>query len=400
MKVHYSKDAFLDAVCGEVSFKEAHHSIREELEAHIDDIAVSYMDNGIEEQEALAKAVLSMGDPKEIGTNLNKVHKIRIQWHVVAVVGVLSFVGAIVLFFMEELLYQNGSMFGKRQLISIGIGAFVVLLLYRFNYKVLMKHSKVLYVLGVLLTFAGTIFGIRINNSVFFKIGPISFEIAKYYNLIFIISIIGMLEKVRGNRILCIVKIASLSAVSLLCLYINSNLGIVVITTTVYISILTSAILKDKFFIKGRSLGLIMISGLAASLIIISNLSSLSRITSYNTNSGFEGLPNNWADHVLNIILLKFGWGFITIIFVLFILLTCLIILSTSELKNTTAFYLSIVLITYLICGFIVGIVTNLGFISGVNFGIPFLSYGPTNYITICILVGMFLSAWGRKLTT
>lgn len=98
MDMNYSRKDFINNICREISFKEAHKPIREELEIHIDDLIENYIEKGFEEKEALIRAIQSMGNPKEIGYNLNKVHSTRIQWQVVIATEALSFMGVIVLF--------------------------------------------------------------------------------------------------------------------------------------------------------------------------------------------------------------------------------------------------------------------------------------------------------------
>lgn len=67
MALHKEAEAYLDRVCGQVRWKKAHGCIRQELGAHIEDQAAQYRKEGLEEAEAWAKAVASMGDPVEAG---------------------------------------------------------------------------------------------------------------------------------------------------------------------------------------------------------------------------------------------------------------------------------------------------------------------------------------------
>ncbi|WP_055666712.1 permease prefix domain 1-containing protein [Desnuesiella massiliensis] len=413
--MYYSKDAFLNEVCREISFKEAHNSVRKELEMHIDDMVENFIEEGFEEKEALIKAVQSMGEPKEIGANLNKVHKAQISWKVVAVVGILSFIGVIFLFIARELPYGNGIIFAKKQLLSIGIGTVTALLMYNIDYRKLISHNRLLYFLAILLTITAVIFGTRVNNSVFLQAGIISFEVSKFYNLLFIIAIIGMLIEVRGDGAFGLIKLVVFSAIGLFCLYINSNRGFAFIMTIVYLSIITIAVLKNHFSINNRRTYLVTMYGFIVFVIAITRL--LSGFEAYSSEvteliyasrwtgdastfleKGFSNFPNNWADYELLIIASKLGWSFASILIVLFILLIILMIFSTLELKSMAAYYLSTTIIIYLACSCTIGIITGFGLIDGINSSIPFISFGSANYITDSILIGIYLSIWRRNL--
>ena len=69
------RDAFIDKVLSHVKFKFDHEAIREELEEHMEDMLEDFKEEGMDSKEAMASAVLHMGDPDEIGEQLNKTHK-------------------------------------------------------------------------------------------------------------------------------------------------------------------------------------------------------------------------------------------------------------------------------------------------------------------------------------
>lgn len=69
------RDAFIEKVLSHVKFKFDHEAIKEELEEHIEDMLEDLREEGLEEKEAMAAAVLHMGDPDEIGEQLNRAHR-------------------------------------------------------------------------------------------------------------------------------------------------------------------------------------------------------------------------------------------------------------------------------------------------------------------------------------
>ncbi len=69
------RDDFIKKVLGHVKFIFDHEAIREELEEHMEDMAEEFKEEGMDAKEAMAAVVLHMGDPDEIGEQLNKAHK-------------------------------------------------------------------------------------------------------------------------------------------------------------------------------------------------------------------------------------------------------------------------------------------------------------------------------------
>lgn len=66
---------FITRVLKEVRFRPDHKSISQELADHIEDRADWFCEQGMSQEEAEAKAVLAMGEPSDIGRELNRVHK-------------------------------------------------------------------------------------------------------------------------------------------------------------------------------------------------------------------------------------------------------------------------------------------------------------------------------------
>jgi|GEM_PF-3592831 len=386
--MYYSKKAFIDEVCEKVSFKEAHKAIKEELELHIDDIMENYLEQGFSKKEAEIKAVQSMGNPTEIGEELNKVHSSGIQWQVVTSAGGLSLIGIISLLLLGELPYGNGIIFGIKHLISIAIGGLVIVLMYYLNYRKLIQKGKQIYLFGVLLSLITILFGNTINGHTFLQIGLISFEVEKFINLTFLVSIIGILGDTKDKNDYGLVKVILFIVGALISLYINSNTEIVPIMFVVYLSIITIAILNNYFSIRKKFTNLIVIHGFAVFSMIMWKLN-------ITRNGNF---PANWVDYELAIIASKFGWRFIIISSFVVIILIGSMILSALKMKSNVAFYFSIAIVIYFICSFIVGSIINFGFLHGISSNIPFISFGATNYITDCMLIGIFLSMWRRNL--
>ncbi len=67
-------DVFCDQVCASIRWPPARRLAREELTAHLEDHAAALEELGVPPEEAAAQAVEAMGDPLEIGRQLDRCH--------------------------------------------------------------------------------------------------------------------------------------------------------------------------------------------------------------------------------------------------------------------------------------------------------------------------------------
>ena len=73
-------DEFISRVVRQVRFTPDRRGIKRELEAHLEDAAAQRMAGGADARQAAAEAVAGMGDPEEIGRELNCAHNAVIGW--------------------------------------------------------------------------------------------------------------------------------------------------------------------------------------------------------------------------------------------------------------------------------------------------------------------------------
>ena len=81
------------AVCGQIRWKKAHAVVAEEIENHLADQRDAYMSDGADEAVAIDKAIAQMGDPVAVGIQLDRTHRPRPQWGMLAVAAVFICMG-------------------------------------------------------------------------------------------------------------------------------------------------------------------------------------------------------------------------------------------------------------------------------------------------------------------
>jgi cell division protein FtsW (lipid II flippase) len=73
-------NGFLNAVCDQVRWKRAHPAVRRELFDHIEDQRDAFLVQGLSEQESESRAIMTMGDPVEIGSQMDSAYRPRLSW--------------------------------------------------------------------------------------------------------------------------------------------------------------------------------------------------------------------------------------------------------------------------------------------------------------------------------
>ncbi|QUH25910.1 permease prefix domain 1-containing protein [Serpentinicella alkaliphila] len=86
--MHKVIENYLEEVCAQVKYKKAHSQITNELSSHIYELVDNYVDRGMTEEETTIKAVLQMGNATDIGKELHKTHRPKIEWSILVLVGV------------------------------------------------------------------------------------------------------------------------------------------------------------------------------------------------------------------------------------------------------------------------------------------------------------------------
>ena len=84
---------YTQKVCQQVRWARAHPGLAEELSTHLLDQRDAYLAQGMEEGKAQAESLRQMGDPVDVGTRLDQIHRPRPQWDLLVLVGILVAAG-------------------------------------------------------------------------------------------------------------------------------------------------------------------------------------------------------------------------------------------------------------------------------------------------------------------
>ncbi len=427
---------YLDTLAEQIRCKKARPMIQEEIKNHIEDQAQAYRKEGMGEEKAMAKAILEMGDPVEAGMELDRVHRPKMQWTLVALVVLLSIIGMI----MQIVIFKTGCLSNEENVTTIQngfiynsilntiisfcvIGAACIL-----DYTYLAKHPVALWWLFCFLQVVGSIFymegpfirGFQLNYYGFTLMVPIFAAVVfRYKNK----GMAGFLKCIGLYLALVLIKMfTQLSYIS----------GMLELTISVLV-VLTVAVIRGWFGEKkAGKLALIWIPALGAPALIgtvavffndkirimadyqaarIQALFHMDSWANYQvlaaraemekaTLLGTRRLPLTTLPSIQNDYIVTSMFTYFGIIFTLFVMSMILFFICKAfhlsiRQKNQLGSMMSIGCVMVLLGKIVVYVISNVGGVS--IFGqmsMPFLSYGLGNAVVNGVLVGLLLSVY------
>lgn len=148
--------SFLNVVCSQIRCKNKHEVIRRELEEHILDAADDLIKRGMNETDAIEKAISNMGDPKEIGKKLQKTHQHRTDLFLIISAVIIVSLGlvSIIAFYNNRLDYLGNDFITTsitRYIVYACIGFLGLAAFYFFDYRKIKKYYIHIYILSTLI---------------------------------------------------------------------------------------------------------------------------------------------------------------------------------------------------------------------------------------------------------
>ncbi len=143
-----NREKFLNRVCACIRAKSVHKDIRAELSSHIDEIVEAEISSGLSPEAAEEKALKRMGSPEDIGLKLDKKHRPKTDWLLLAAAFAIAAAGVAV-----SLAADIGQ--GKALYIVLGFGLMVGMMFVdctRVRYHALpiyLAYSALLVILSV-----------------------------------------------------------------------------------------------------------------------------------------------------------------------------------------------------------------------------------------------------------
>lgn len=403
---------YLKEVCSQIRFKKSHLSISQELYTHIMDQKEAFLEEGLSPEEALDEAIASMGDPVEVGMQLDRVYRPKPKWIVILGISLMVLLGICLQLTVGRINdIGDNAVFQTIKILPLALGA--AFLSYWLDYTVLAVYQKYLMIL----------FLFPIALSIFVTLYPLT---TIYYYLALFLPIVYAicLWNLRKKGYLPLLFSSILYGLCSVCLtYLSKQLVLVPILALSGLILLTAAILK-RWFSVDRRLALLMIYlpvGILSVIPFIGNSFAAQRARMlFDFSNEYEGnyileqvhqIRNNLlpfaesgndflqgtavyqqTDFILLSSAQKYGYMPIAfIIFCLVLILTYMFYL-TFRTKNQLGFLLSLSISSYFAIQMLGSVLANLGFLNIFGWNLPFLGFGQAYLLLHAFLIGIFLS--------
>ena len=143
-------EEYLQTVLEQIRCKKAHELIRQEMEVHLEEQICDYMAEGMTREEATEAAVKDMGDPVETGVELDRIHRPKIEWQIVILVGIIVTFGLVLQYFLlKNVATIEGFGMDDFRVVNIQnsmcytvFGFLVMILIYRLDYTWVGRYAK------------------------------------------------------------------------------------------------------------------------------------------------------------------------------------------------------------------------------------------------------------------
>ena len=436
-------ETYLEKLLSQIRCKKARPYIAEEIRDHIESQIEGNLSEGMTYEEAEKNAVADMGDPVEVGISLDRIHKPKIAWKLLVIVGILSLLGILLqqsIFSqpgyqdleieMQQRYWYNVEGFAS----AVVIGFLLMCVIYFLDYTVIAKYSR--FIGGVILILAGLhvagFGGFDYVNGIGNWIGFGRLRVSVTSLMMFYVPIYGaILYKYRDGGIFALCR-AILWLI--LPVFITSripSLGVAVIMMASMLIELTVAVWKGwfKLPVKKTIIGVWLLFTAGPVLLLTANALHMleayqeARIRSYLSNSGdanymtallhkfnenillwgnsgkdvVGGLPEFNQDYIFSYILNSYG--LLAGIFVAAILAALVLFMfgASARQKNELGMVMGFG------CGMIILLNISLnfagmfGWIPLTSTFLPFLSFGRNNILLCYALVGIILSIYRYK---
>ena len=159
-------EEYLKTLTDQIRCKMAREAVRDELLAHIEDQKTAYLSEGMEQEEAEEAAVREMGDPVETGNEMDRIHRPKMAWGMIALITALSIAGYVLQKLIEAKVVEAGGYgwLGSRTLLFLIVGLLLMVGVCFVDYTRIGMYAKEIMIAADVLLFGAVMFGASVIN--------------------------------------------------------------------------------------------------------------------------------------------------------------------------------------------------------------------------------------------
>lgn len=437
-------EEYLHVLTDQVRCKMARDEIQDEIRCHIEDQTAAYISEGMEPDKAEEMAVREMGDPVEVGQDMDRIHRPKMAWGMISLIVILSITGYV----LRQIMYAITSSIENSmptdlstpgissgwvmrfELPMLILGLVLMIGICYVDYTRIAQRARELMAGYLILLLLGiTFFGGSVNGARrWITVGGMF--TMNIVNLLWLTVPLfaAILYRYRGQSYKALVKgLLWMLVVEWIMRYFGENFVAAYILFLVYNTIIVAAVYKGWFCIRKKPVlfgigGIVLLSPiwLTGLFLIVGKMYQKERILAFlgigenmgyqleicrkmlagssvlNGNPEFHELltmsPAN--SHLLTCVIASYGifaGGVLAVLLVLLFMRFARISLQqTNQLgmvMGTGCTILSLIQV-------VVFIAENTGIINGFDTYCPFLGTGRSGMLTSYILLGILLSIY------
>ena len=428
MQQHIKIKQYLETICDQIRYKKIHIDICEEIENHITDQKEAFMTQGIDDETATLKAIEQMGDPVIIGTELDRTHRPKPEWSIIALTFLLLLTGIFIRLYTSPQDFNGLELF-YRQLFFTIVGLGLMALCYHVDFTILGRYPKTIFLLLAAILILLIALSRPVNGSPFYVNGRHIY--AAYLLLLFPTSFAGIAYSMRNKGYSGIIFCGLFFAIPFVLSIIVPSMTSSILLVLSCLAVLTIAISKNWFRVKKLYALLLVYLPVIGSMVIVFASGILSKRINlafnpsidpfgagYTANisrqllSGakfigegtlleyFQGasasqvLPGINNDFLLTYIIHRFGWiAFIIVAALLTVFIVRAFVLCAKQKSVLALLVSTAVTLTFTIQSLLY-IVANLGFQLFAPLSLPLISQSSSYLLINMCLVGILLSVF------
>lgn len=420
---------FKEEVCKQIRWKRVHEPVARELEAHMTDQIDNYLRQGDSEETAVYKTILDMGDPVDVGTQLDRIHRPKSQISMIIFTISMLLIGLVIqIFLVHDNAYPVNL---PKQIMAAVLGIGIMFLAYYGDFTLLGRYSKVLLIATVTISVGMLMVAPEINGRPYFFISTLFTFSLSCISLVLPLTLTGIIFATRkyGYIGLFLLNLVILGLTFLT--YKTSSIGNAAFFFATAIILTCTAIYKGWYPVNKKmgyiievltSIAAVVVVFLQYSYYIINHLQIVMNpgmdaygkgyfgvmIRELLHNARFVGkgvipevyshssfpLPSIHSDYLLTYFIVNWGWLFFCVLFVVFAVFLIRGFQLTFKQKSLLGFLVSLAVmltLTFETCNYIAW---NLGFMLVSPITLPLISYGNAALCIHLFLIGIMLSVF------
>ncbi|OAB44899.1 FtsW/RodA/SpoVE family cell cycle protein [Paenibacillus antarcticus] len=427
IRKHEAIRVYLNDVCSRVRSLEAHREIRQELENHLEELVLEREEEGMERDEAVLWAISQMGSPTEVGDGLHSVHRPRMHWGLL--VGVLMFVifGILAMYAVEEEITTGNSVmyaqYVNYKILSVGIGLFLMVFFYFFNYRKIRSYSYGLYtviIAGMLLT---GLTGVSVNGTSHYLRLPFFtldwFGISPY---LLMVAAPGMIMNWKNHKRFWLLTTTAFLIVPMLLFLQFTTLGNLMLYIAGYLLLLLYMTRSWwTIGIHAIAMGLFMLLGMIQRNFSMERITTflnpdkdpdgsgyIYRVTGESIRSagwwgqGIKGeltkvVPNIPNENIVVFLIYSFGWVIGIVLLISVVYFVGRLLQANRAVRDPYGRALGTGVVGMLSFQMVFSLFMTLGLVPFVGIPFPFLSYGGSHLMIELATMGLVLGIYRRK---